>query len=120
VRLSVEKCLFSGLFVVVACASSESSDSACPNTNPNCPPSEPSYATSIAPIITASCLPCHAAGGVASDRLLTDYESVYRIRSTVLTQVYGCLMPPPLTPQELSSSDKKIVLEWLACNAPNN
>ncbi len=67
---------------------------ACPKVLPTgCTPS-PSYQTDIAPLITSTCLPCHAAGGVASDRDLTTYANVERIESTVLSQIYGCLMPP--------------------------
>lgn len=68
--------------------------SACTKTLPTDCTTIPSYANDIAPLVAERCLPCHAAGGVASDRDLTTYANVEQLESTVLSQVYGCLMPP--------------------------
>jgi hypothetical protein len=82
----------------------------------------PSYATDIAPLITHGCLPCHAAGGTASDRDLTTYANVERIESTVLSQVYACLMPPADAGANamITQQERNDLLQWLVCNSPDN
>jgi hypothetical protein len=50
---------------------------------------------------------------------LGSYPQIYAIRRTVLTQVYGCKMPPPEKPA-LPDDEANTILTWLVCAAPNN
>ena len=92
----------------------------CPNDlPPSCPSAVPSYQNDIAPLVQASCLACHRDGGVEANRPLDTYNNLYSERSAVLTQIYGCLMPPPVAPQ-LTATQRQQILTWLVCKAPNN
>ena len=79
----------------------------------------PSYQNDVAPIFANRCTACHSPTGQEPTRLLTDYADVFAQRSAVLTQVYGCLMPPAgaMAP---SASERALLLDWLVCGAPNN
>ena len=92
----------------------------CPQDLPAaCPSSVPSYATDVVPILTEHCTKsCHAAGGTASDRLLTDYNHVFMLRGAVLDQVFACRMPP--SPTALPDEQRALILAWLVCHAPDN
>ncbi len=100
---------------------STSDASVCPQALPaGCPSLAPSYAMQIGPLITQRCVPCHGPGGAAYPaRDFTTYDRVHRQRAEMLTQIYGCRMPPagalPLTAEELRS-----VQTWFVCGAPNN
>jgi hypothetical protein len=92
----------------------------CPNDLPQaCPTPAPSYVSEVQPLIANRCVPCHSPGGLASDRPLDDYTNVYKRRGTVLNEVYTCLMPPADAGQ-LSDAERKQLLSWLVCDAPNN
>ena len=92
----------------------------CPNDLPAaCPSPAPSFAAGISAIVAGRCATCHTPGGVAGTILLTNYADVYRRRVSVLTEVYSCYMPP----QEeivLPESERRDLLGWLVCGAPNN
>jgi len=96
--------------------------SACERTLPSSCSTIPSYANDIAPLVVAHCLPCHAAGGTASDRDLTTYANVAHIESTVLSQVYACLMPPSDAGADaaLTTQERDELLQWLVCGSPDN
>jgi hypothetical protein len=95
--------------------------STCPSDLPAaCPSPAPGYDASVGPLLAGRCGGCHGDGGIeVNQHDLRTYDAVYRQRSSVLTQVYGCLMPPadaaPLTPGERAA-----LLGWLVCGAPNN
>jgi hypothetical protein len=92
----------------------------CPNDLPaSCPASMPSYQTDIAPLLQNRCVPCHNPSGIESAKPLNSYSAVYGLRSTVLTQVYGCQMPPTGA-QPLDAAERQELLTWLVCQAPNN
>jgi hypothetical protein len=95
---------------------------ACAKVLPTGCTNPPSYQTAIAPLIDSVCLPCHAAGGTASDRDLTTYANVEQIESTVLSQVYACLMPPPDGGADaaITPTERNELLKWLVCGSPNN
>jgi hypothetical protein len=90
-----------------------------------CPPDEPAgcvdpslgYDAGIAAILSDRCRPCHAAGGVEASVLLTDYPHVSGARMTVGNQLVTCSMPPQGSPQ-LSDAERKQILDWLSCGAP--
>lgn len=92
--------------------------SRCPNDLPKeCPTPAPSYDADVAPIVAKHCFPCHAPGGEEEQRPLDTYEHVYARRSSVLTQVYSCSMPP--SGQAVpSSAERAVLLAWLVCGAP--
>ena len=101
-------------------SSSSTSGSTCPDELPGaCPATPPSYVKDVAPAIQASCTPCHAPGGRESNRLLTDYPDAFANRGPALNQIHACRMPPRDAPP-LSAANRKILLDWLVCGAPNN
>ena len=107
----------------MAVAPDLSAPATCPRDLPaSCPPTDagvPSYAGDIAPLMQKYCVPCHMAGGLASDRLLGDYPDLFSQRAAVLDQVYSCFMPPPDAGQP-TESERVALLQWLVCHAPNN
>lgn len=109
-----------------ACTSGDGSSSgtsdagSCPeDLPPACPSARPSYAKDVAPVLQASCTPCHAADGPQQSRLLTDYAHVFAQRSEVLNQVHACKMPPSNGPP-LTAEGRRILLAWLVCGAQND
>ena len=121
----------SALAATAACTGGDSSSSsggaedsggnvACPDDVPAaCPPSPPTYAKDVAPLVSASCATCHVTGGREASRLLTNYAQVFAQRGAVLTQVNACRMPPRDGPQ-LSPEGRKALLAWLVCGAKND
>ena len=96
------------------------SDTGCPNDLPAaCPADVPDYGTDIAPIIEDRCLSCHSPGGEGSvGHDFTTYQTLYNQQTDVLSQVYGCKMPPSgATP--LSTAERTLLLDWLVCGAPD-
>jgi hypothetical protein len=104
------------LIFVAACGT----DATCPRDTPSsCPMPAPSYATDVAPILETYCNDCHSPTGQAPDRPLQTYAEVFSRRTTVLSEVAGCVMPPPDFPQP-TEAERVTLLGWLACSAPNN
>ena len=93
----------------------------CPSDLPAaCPAPPPSYRDRVSTIIESKCGPCHADGGVAvAGHDFTTYGDVYRQRSAVLNQVYGCVMPPR-DAGALTAEERATLLGWLVCKAPND
>ena len=92
----------------------------CPNDlPPSCPATVPSYQTEIMPLLQRACTECHSASGAVPNRPLDTYSAVYAQRQGVLTQVYGCRMPPAGAPP-LTSAERQQLLTWLVCQSPNN
>jgi hypothetical protein len=101
-------------------SSTGSSGGSCPDDLPAaCPSPAPSYAKDVAPVIQASCTPCHAPGGKESSRLLTDYDSAHANRGPMLNQIHACRMPPSDGPP-LTAQGRAILLAWLVCGAPKD
>jgi mono/diheme cytochrome c family protein len=109
--------------LAAACSSSSSpADDAgsCPNDLPtSCPSPPPSYKDEVSNTMDLHCTTCHGPGGTAAEKPLLTYDDLFRQRSAVLNQTYGCAMPPagerPLTPVQRAN-----LLAWLVCGAPNN
>lgn len=101
-------------------ASSQGEVSGCPHDLPTgCEGEAPSYAREVAPVIEARCVTCHDYGGVAASKPLGSYAELYKRRSPVLNQIYGCNMPPDGA-EPLSAAERQTLLRWLVCNAPDN
>jgi hypothetical protein len=93
----------------------------CPNDLPDtCPTPTPSYTGSVSAIITSKCNGCHADGGVGqSTEDFSSYDRIHSRRGPILSQVFGCLMPPP-DAGPLTATERAQLLGWLACEAPDN
>jgi hypothetical protein len=98
------------------------SDAACPSDLPQrdiCGTSTPSYRLDAAPIIERRCATCHYPDNTQSRYVFSNHDDVYADRQTVLTRIYGCVMPPDGAPQ-LAPDERRILLEWFVCGAPDN
>lgn len=92
----------------------------CPNDLPaSCPAAMPSYQNDVMQIVQRGCVGCHSATGVEYNRPLDTYSALYAQRQGVLTQIYGCRMPPAGAPP-LTSAERQQILTWLVCKSPNN
>jgi uncharacterized membrane protein len=100
---------------LVACFTS--GPSCTPGDLPTCTVPPPSYATTVAPIVAAQCTPCHSLGGVESKTPLVTVADVQKYAGSVLDQVDACLMPQGSV---LTDADRRTLLTWLVCGAPNN
>jgi hypothetical protein len=81
----------------------------------------PSFATDVAPVVARVCgMKCHAPGGIAQNRPLTDYASVVALGDAILNQVSVCNMPPADADPALGEADRATLLAWIVCGAPNN
>jgi uncharacterized membrane protein len=87
------------------------------NVAASCPVASLSYSSGVGDTLKASCLPCHAAGGVESTVLLTSYKEVSKRLTKVAGQLETCTMPPAGSPP-ISPSDRQAILDWIVCGAP--
>src|SRR5258708_2711220 len=72
----LRKCLLSLLASWLGACGQPAPESCPADQQAGCPASALSYDTGIGDLLRARCVPCHAAGGVESTRLLTDYQHV--------------------------------------------
>jgi uncharacterized membrane protein len=110
------------LLIALGCSSQPAQEqpATCPNDLPaSCPTPPPSYTNDVAKVLAARCVKCHGKGGVEETKPLDTYANVYSRRTTVLTQIYSCAMPPEGEDQ-LTAEERKTLLSWLVCKAPNN
>lgn len=92
----------------------------CPDDLPSaCPAGAPSYSADIAPIVEIRCGACHAPGKPQASKTLVDYADLHALRGPVLNQVYACKMPPADQPQP-TPDERRALLAWLVCGAPND
>jgi hypothetical protein len=94
----------------------------CPDDQPSqsdCPDATPSYQSEIAPIIQERCTVCHVPGGLEPDKLFDSYERILPQRARMLVFIYSCRMPPTCATQ-LTSDERRKLLKWFVCSAPNN
>jgi mono/diheme cytochrome c family protein len=85
----------------------------------SCPTPVPSYAAEVQAIFQAKCATCHAPGGQRSESPLTTWLQIQSRLSTVVQWTNDCRMPPVGAPA-LTSDERKAMLGWFVCNAPNN
>jgi cytochrome c5 len=94
----------------------------CPTDLPDeaaCDADAPSYAEQTAAMIDERCRVCHFSGNLQSPRIFESYEDVFEQRRGMLTQIYSCRMPPEGSPA-LSSTERRALLQWFVCGAPDN
>jgi hypothetical protein len=92
----------------------------CPQNLPAaCPGPPPSFAADVKPIFDSVCTTCHAPGGKKADVPFTTFDQIHGRRTTILSQVYDCVMPPVDGPQ-LSDAQRLTLMTWFVCEAPNN
>ena len=78
----------------------------------------PSYAKDVAPLLEKECnRTCHTPG--AGPWPLTTYADVAGWSAAIEEDVRGCTMPPP-DAGVLSTGDRAMLLDWLACGSPRN
>ncbi|HZU84654.1 MAG TPA: hypothetical protein VE987_17110 [Polyangiaceae bacterium] len=83
-----------------------------------CAQPAPSYAHDIAPLLDRDCNgACHGADGGAWP--LTEYEYVSDWASVIEEEVQQCAMPPA-DAGALSSADRALLVDWIACGASND
>jgi hypothetical protein len=92
----------------------------CPNDLPaSCPDPAPKWAADVAPVIAERCAYCHAMGGAAADKPLTDHAEVFSRKGAVLNQIHACKMPPEGATQ-LTSAERLAIEGWLVCGAADD
>jgi hypothetical protein len=126
-------CLCVGLLSVASCTtetirpgprkdasvSDSSNPKQCPADVPDaCPRPAPSYASDVVPILEAKCNGCHTGG--EGPWPLTNHDDVVHWLAQVLSEVARCTMPPPLSATQLTESERKLLIDWLVCGAPDN
>ncbi len=116
------------VYASVACSGSRATDP--PDGAPACAAIDasacsqpvPSYATDVAPVLDRACnSTCHAPG--VGPWPLNNYTDVFDWASIIAGDLEACTMPPldagagngPLTDHE-----RALILDWIACGAPNN
>ncbi len=82
-----------------------------------CPAAPPSFAADVQPLLEKSCLYCHRVGGAAASELLESHAQVHELHDEMLSQIASCAMPADA---RLSDDERRVLLEWLACDDPNN
>jgi uncharacterized membrane protein len=107
------------LAVATLCAAC-GTPSTCPNDLPaSCPSPAPHFAADVQPVLQARCVRCHTSGGQAGEKPLTTWAEIFGRRSSVLNRVYACVMPPAAEPQ-LTEAERRTLLGWLVCGAPDD
>lgn len=116
--------------LAAGCAGSERPDpppdvlpgGSCPSDLPDdteCAGNAPSYAEQTAVLIAERCTSCHFSGNLQSPRIFESYADVFAQRRGMLTQIYSCRMPPEGSPA-LSAAERRALLQWFVCGAPDN
>jgi hypothetical protein len=102
---------------------SDSGARSCPSIAPSCPKnaaSEPSYAKDVAPILADSCNGCHSPdGGYGFDLVTYSEVRTQALQGDLVTWISDCSMPPSSYPP-LTTAERRTLLDWLACDAPDN
>jgi uncharacterized membrane protein len=106
------------LFALAASSCGQPAEASCSvNAANECVDRSLSYDSGIGALLSERCSPCHAAGGVEANRLLTDYNHVAAARMSIASQLASCAMPPARAPS-LSNSERDEILSWLSCGGP--
>jgi hypothetical protein len=87
----------------------------------DCATASPFY-DDVAPIFASRCSVCHHSGGLETMYIFDTYAQVHdntTVRTRILTQIFGCRMPPPCAP-DLTASERATMLKWLVCGGPES
>jgi uncharacterized membrane protein len=119
-RVARGAALTAALSVTVACGSTPAPAPACPDDVPaGCPSPAPHFAASVAPILEAHCVKCHAPGQMAEDFPFQTYDDVAALAGDINLQLQLCAMPPsPERP--LSAAERQTLFGWILCGALDN
>ncbi len=125
-RLGVSAIVVAGVLAIVSLHCGSRRDCpiprGCPSDRPGeCPASgAPSYSLEVAPLLRAYCANCHAAGTPTGDKWpVSDVAWLKANAQNVLDSIVTCNMPPAGgTP--FDECQRKAVLTWLVCGAPDN
>ena len=111
---------FSSLVLVVSgCATSSAAPAPTPEVA-GCPLPVPSYRADVEPVLRNKCFACHAGnGGAVEDLDLSTFEKVHGGRVVIEGKLRARAMPPAGRPQ-LTDPERRTILSWLGCNAPEN
>lgn len=98
-------------------------DPSCPFIDAStCQQPVPSYTTDVVPILDKRCnSTCHAPG--VGPWPLTNYQDVLDWADIIGGYIEQCGMPPPdagAGDGNMTDQERALVLNWLACGAPNN
>ncbi len=105
------------LSIVVGCRAAAPASNSEPQS---CASRPPSYRADIEPVLREKCFACHAAGGSAVDELdLSAFGKVHDARVVLEGKVRARAMPPVGRPQ-LTDAERRTILSWLVCQAPEN
>jgi hypothetical protein len=105
----------------LACGPADAPAASCPRDLPmTCPMPAPSFSGQVHAIYQTKCQACHAPGGQEATKPFTTLAQIRaEPLSTMVSQVYNCVMPlagaPPLTGDE-----RQALLGWLVCMEPDN
>jgi len=83
-----------------------------------CPSPAPSFSKEVFPIFEAKCNNCHV--GDPGPWAFGEYGHIRDWRLNILIDVEGCTMPPLDAGATLSADERRAVLGWLVCEAPDN
>lgn len=73
----------------------------------------------MAAIVEQRCATCHFPGNLQSSDVFVDHDDLFATRQTVLTRIYSCVMPPEGAPA-LTPEERRVLLQWFVCGAPDN
>ena len=105
--------------LALALSACDGSATDCPDDLPeSCPDPAPTWSGDVAPIVSRTCANCH--DGAVQTPVLDDLASVQANRGEVLSQIYGCVMPPVGSAYSLTDDERAALLGWLVCGAPSD
>jgi uncharacterized membrane protein len=72
-------------------------------------------------VFQVSCVPCHNPTGQEPQISFTSYQQIEVWAGPIHSQVFeACAMPPAGATQTLTDPQRQMLLDWLACGAPDN
>jgi hypothetical protein len=91
-----------------------------PPASLTCPPTPPSFANDIVPILDRSCNGCHAPNVPNGPWPLQDYADVAAWKDLIIPDLEGCTMPPADSGVAFLESERQLIFSWLVCGNPDN
>ena len=111
--------VFGLVLAVSGCRTSGALPSSTPD-EPGCPSPPPSYRSEVLPVLREKCFSCHAGSGdEAEDYDLSAFKNVHAQRLAIFGKVRARAMPPA-GQEPLTDTERRKLLAWLSCQAPDN